>query len=499
MSLRARLTLLAVGMVAAAVIVLSALQLNSLIGALIDHAVERSQTTAQTVKDLVLERVARETAARGGAPPSLAESKRLWTGILERDQELAERLARTLAGTRLVVEIAVASETGRILVSSNPARTGTPMVPRLPLRTLQALSMPQRLAAILAGRQDYESLVPLGVPEQAQPIFTIQVLVSSLLLRDALVPDMRRTALVSLATLALATLLAYSAARLALRPLARISQAIDRIASGEPSDSPAPAAPSAREFAIVEQKLSLLGQQFRGARPGAAEPDLAMRLAAINRLTGGVAHEIKNPLNSIALRLELLRAKVREDAPEAGPEIEVISQEVTRLDRVVRTFLDFTRPVELARRELDLTSLVDEVLTLIRPEAERAGVSIASRPAPLPIRIHGDADLLKQAILNVVRNALDAMPGGGKVTVDIGKSEDCCEVTVSDTGPGISPENRERIFQLYFTTKQGGSGIGLAMAYLAAQLHGGTIDVGGQEGRGATFTIRLPLGYGVAA
>jgi signal transduction histidine kinase len=212
-----------------------------------------------------------------------------------------------------------------------------------------------------------------------------------------------------------------------------------------------------------------------------------------------VAHEIKNPLNSIALRLELLRSRVLPEVPEAQPELDIIAQEIVRLDRVVRTFLDFTRPVELQAEDLDLAALARRLLDLVRPEADQHNIVIETAGLDQPAPLRGESGLLQQAVLNILRNALEAMPSGGKLAVRLGKSGQNAELEISDTGPGISPEVRDKIFQLYYTTKQNGTGIGLAMTYRAIQLHNGSIEIGGQPGSGAVFRIRLPLAAEVAA
>jgi signal transduction histidine kinase len=394
-------------------------------------------------------------------------------------------------------------------------------------------------------------------------------------------------------------------AQAALLPLKGISQAIDRIRSGE---SAAPeAAPPPREIAAVQEKLRLLGEQFRGAQAGAeqlrgsvermiegleesillfgsdgrlvvcseaaerllhvsrqnvtgmradilfpqetplgallaqalasrtpvkearagrllasvdflpqgafllrlrdaegrrmveSQLNLSSRLAAISRLTSGVAHEIKNPLNSIALRLELLRSRVLPELPEAEKEIDVIAQEIVRLDRVVRTFLDFTRPVELQTEELDLARITAELAALLRPEAEQQGVALETEGLEESATVRGDDGLLKQALLNVLRNGLEAMPGGGRLAVRLRKSAGFAEVEIADTGPGIPAEFRDKIFNLYFTTKKNGTGIGLAMTYRAVQLHNGSIEVSDAPGGGAAVRIRLPLATEAAA
>jgi signal transduction histidine kinase len=219
---------------------------------------------------------------------------------------------------------------------------------------------------------------------------------------------------------------------------------------------------------------------------------LLSRLDAINRLTGGVAHEVKNPLNSIAARLALLESMVGEDSPEAAEEIKVIGEEVERLDRVVRTFLDFTRPVEMAQKELDLAEIARDVAALVQPDAARRCVSVQFSSRPECVPLWGDPDLLRQALMNLAVNALDAMPQGGSLSFDVELRARDAQLTVADTGAGIPETQRDKIFQLYFTTKQNGSGLGLAMVYRAVQLHGGSIEVDSEPGRGTRFRIMLP-------
>jgi signal transduction histidine kinase len=215
--------------------------------------------------------------------------------------------------------------------------------------------------------------------------------------------------------------------------------------------------------------------------------DVSSRLAAISRLTGGIAHEIKNPLNAMALHLEVLKTKL--DATE--PEIDVISREIRRLDNVVKTFLNFNKPVELQRQALDLSQLASSLIDLVGPDAAARKIEIETALSE-PLWIYGDPDLLRQAVLNVLVNAMDAMKDPGILAVHGTCSDGECLLTISDTGPGIPPEIRDKIFNLYFTTKEAGSGMGLAMTFRAVQLHSGTIDVTGELGQGTTFRLRFP-------
>ena len=219
----------------------------------------------------------------------------------------------------------------------------------------------------------------------------------------------------------------------------------------------------------------------------------ADRLSAISRVSGGVAHEVKNPLNAILLHVEVARAKLANGDTEVGPEMEIISREILRLDRVVKTFLDFTRPVELNLSIVSVQELVAEILDLARPQAESFQIRISVEQEAESAEVRVDRDLLKQAFLNLVVNAIQAMPEGGELGVQSSANEESAEIRISDTGPGIPPELREKIFRLYFTTKKEGSGIGLAMAFRIVQLHDGTIDFTSEPGKGTTFFIHLPL------
>jgi len=220
--------------------------------------------------------------------------------------------------------------------------------------------------------------------------------------------------------------------------------------------------------------------------------DITTKLAALGRLTSGMAHEVKNPLNAMVLQLELLKAKLAEGGEKVRPQIDILSEEIRRLDRVVKTFLDFTRPIELHPAETDLESLVRDVFTLVEPQAQANRVQLHfDQNGELP-RLVVDRDLMKQALLNLVLNGCQAMPSGGELTVKSSALPTRLELEISDQGTGIPPEARSKIFSLCFTTKPGGTGVGLALAYRIVQLHNGSIDFESEVGRGTTFRISLP-------
>ncbi len=223
------------------------------------------------------------------------------------------------------------------------------------------------------------------------------------------------------------------------------------------------------------------------------EIELSRRLAAIGRLTSGVAHEVKNPINAIVVHLELLREKMLAVDPDTHRHLDIIGREIHRLDRVVQTLVDFNRPVELRLCDLDLRRLTEDVVLLSSPEAARQGVTVETDFASEALSVRADGDLLKQALLNVVLNGVQAMSDGGTLSIVARREDGAAVIEVHDQGGGIAPEIRDKVFNLYFTTKRAGSGIGLAMSYRVMQLHNGALDFVTEMGRGTTFRLLLPL------
>ena len=616
MSLRTRLRLSIVALVAIVVVVTSALYLHGFTALAFEAAASRADLIANQIKSYILEMIDKQVARRGGNPTGIEDSKRIWTEIVKTDPYIRGLLQRTAASADVVLSVYIAGEDGKILVASTPYLVGMPAPVKPSFRDLQGRHPFRNLWDLFRRREDYITTLPLGVAQQSRPIFAITVVIRSVLLENALRPAFRNLGQVFLGSLLIALLLAFFLPNVVLSPLERVSQRIDQIRTGELEVKPLNFKREASEFAAVQSKLSLLGQQFRGAKQDAIELktnieellqkleeavllfdptgrlmmagqpvarmlgkeskdltghnleelfpsntilgglirqamqdhqpihdqvidlgsasngpsrllvnierlrkgsegpeigtlvtlrdaesrhqleiqlDVSSRLAAITRLTGGVAHEIKNPLNAMALHLEVLKTKL--DAAE--PEIDVISREIRRLDNVVKTFLNFNRPIELDRQDLDLSELARGVVDLVRLDAGARDIEIETHLGH-PMWINADPDLMRQAVLNVVVNAMDAIVGPGKLRLEGACQDGECLLTISDTGPGIPMEIRDKIFNLYFTTKKSGSGMGLAMTFRAVQLHGGTIDVSSADGERTTFRMRFPMANGPA-
>jgi signal transduction histidine kinase len=188
-----------------------------------------------------------------------------------------------------------------------------------------------------------------------------------------------------------------------------------------------------------------------------------------------------------------LRTKLDSTSPGAMRHLEVIEMEIRRLDRVVQTLVDFSRPVELQLREQDLRGVIGDVLALATEELSTRNVTLTSVLPSKPVVVNVDADLLKQAALNVIQNGAQAMPDGGHLEVVLEADRKFAVLRILDDGMGIPDEIREKIFDLYFTTKSEGSGIGLAMTYRILQLHHGSVEVESRMTRGTEFRLRMPL------
>jgi two-component system sensor histidine kinase HydH len=217
------------------------------------------------------------------------------------------------------------------------------------------------------------------------------------------------------------------------------------------------------------------------------------RLAAVGRMAGGVAHEVRNPLSSIKGLALLLKNRFPLGSKEQDT-ADLLIQETERMNRTITEMLSFTRPTALHLVQVDLATLLQRSLHLIKVEAADNRVETVMHVDAEIVPVYGDVDRLQQVMMNVLLNALQAMEEGGTLTVAIANSENGADVElrITDTGVGIEPELLSQVFYPYFTTKQGGTGIGLAISQKIIVDHGGSIDMESEPGKGTTVIIRLP-------
>ena len=211
------------------------------------------------------------------------------------------------------------------------------------------------------------------------------------------------------------------------------------------------------------------------------ELEVSRRLAAVGKLTAGVGHEVKNPINAMVVHLELLKSKLSrmDKTASAGAQrhVDILAGEMQRLDRVVETLADFSRPMELHLAERSILDVIEAVVELTEAEMDENGVRILVEAPREPLLVRIDGELIRQALLNLVLNGMQSMPQGGILRLISFRDKGDVVVQVADAGDGIAEDILPRIFDLYFTTKAKGSGIGLAMTYRIVQMHGGSMDV----------------------
>jgi signal transduction histidine kinase len=600
MSLQARLTLWAILLTAGIVCIASALDVRSEFSRQFESTRHDANLIRQFAEGDVRHEINRDS---GTVSPQAA---------VEADAPyLASELKQIMSDTPQLVEIAICDERLRIIGDSLQSRIGG-TCPRLPGwdQEVNRSNWFDKVRLLWHDDHDYELSERV---ESGQAVFFVKLVLRPRIIGGQLQPILKRHLAVSALAITGSMFGAFLFFNFALRPLGKLGRMIDLIAKGEyelPEAAPqgTPVKDSQDEFNIVASKVSMLGQQLRGAQSefsdlktnverlleeledavlifardrrliaaagsvekflGSARTALlghtineifpqgtplglflaqavqtgrtlrnrrvplergfallsveflessssggmlvrlrdpeatrqigrqlqtADRLSAISRLTKGVAHEVKNPLNAILMHVELARMKLAHQDYDLEQQMDIISSEIIRLDRVVKTFLDFTRPVQLNLSDVRLRDFMEEIASLTRPQASAAGVEIVQEIKVEDSVITVDVDLLKQAVFNIVVNAIEAMKDGGTLRLEASLKGDDAEIRIADSGPGIPADVKEKIYDLYFTTKKGGSGIGLAMTFRIVQLHDGTIDFESEPGQGTTFAMRFPV------
>jgi signal transduction histidine kinase len=238
-----------------------------------------------------------------------------------------------------------------------------------------------------------------------------------------------------------------------------------------------------------------LGRIRAASRRRRARLRSVQRLAELGTLTGGLAHEIKNPLSTVLLNLQLLQ----EDLDPADPaysrlsaRLGTVGREAARLRDILDDFLRFAGKIELRREKVDANGLLEELADFFAPQAQLNHVQLRLMPTSGPLMVNVDPRLIKQTLLNLMINALQAMPRGGELILSAGMSGHDAVIDVIDTGNGIAADDLDKIFHAYYSTKKGGTGLGLAMAQRIVQEHGGQLTVKSEPGKGSDFTLRLP-------
>jgi len=244
----------------------------------------------------------------------------------------------------------------------------------------------------------------------------------------------------------------------------------------------------------LEQAMRQVRLQ-REKREFARRAQVAEKLAAVGTLTAGLSHEIRNPLNAAGLQLAVLERRLqhlpREMQPTLLEPLLLVRDEIRRLDHILEDFMQFARPTQFVAQPVDLDSVVRKVYNLLRNDADQRGIRLECSGSG-EVWVLGHDERLRQVIVNLALNALEATPKGGWVRLSCQPSEREVALSIEDSGPGIRPEAIGRIFEPFFTTKSAGSGLGLSIVHAIVTQHSGTINAENVPGVGARFTVRLP-------
>jgi signal transduction histidine kinase len=255
------------------------------------------------------------------------------------------------------------------------------------------------------------------------------------------------------------------------------------------------------EIASLSRTFNEMVQQLRENRLLEERLHFAERSTALGRLAAGVAHEIRNPLNFINLSIDHMRQRLGPAEPERRADFERIldnmKSEISRLNRLVGDFLSFGKPMRLDPRPCALDGVLREVASLVEHKARDQAIAIALDAEPGLPRIVADPELLKTCFLNLIINAMDAMPGGGLLELSLRRRDENgqeeIEVGVRDSGKGMTSEEIRAAFEPYFSTKDTGLGLGLALTHKIVTDHGGTVVIESEPGKGTTVRLRLPM------
>jgi signal transduction histidine kinase len=463
-------------MVALIVIALSLLHLSNTADVLLEESKDRFELFGSSVYSQAAVAIAAPDTAYNDVRVSKYVQSALQSALYSED----------------TIDASIVDPTGVVIASSDPDQVGK-TVPRRPqLNELIALNPVAKLRAIYSSENNLEWTQPMALGET--PFGEIRIGLTMALVRRDLNDSLGPSALAAGIALLVAVLTSMLLAQLVLRPMHVIRSSLSRLGRGDLG-----ATLDLRddaEFRDLGDVFDQVSAQLRAASPAGIKPaqlaELSRRIAMVGRLTAGVAHEMKNPLNAMTIHLELLKQKLAA-GKSASQHVEIIGQEIRRLDERIQGFLKFVRPEEAKFGPVAIAPLVSSVLDAVQPEAQHAGVSITRGCADGGLLVEGDAAQLRDAFLNLAQNAIQAMPKGGRLGISCTVLPNRrVRVRVEDTGVGIAPENLTKIFELYYTTKERGTGVGLSMVYRTVQIHNGEIDVESTLGVGTTFIVVLP-------
>lgn len=409
------------------------------------------------------------------------------TGSGDTDQMRLAQYLKNL-NTKGVKEISIISNTDEIIASTNPAKIGSPVSPKKKELIIKAeLGEP-----VSKEGKAYDVIVPVVAGEAHYGYIHLRINaedISALHKRNFI-----KRSLAALFVFSIGIGIAIFLSMRYTEPIQGIVKAAKRVAAGElditlPSDRK-------DEIGQLTESFNFMVRRLRENKEIEKRLREAEHLSAVGQLSRSIAHEIRNPLNFISLSIDHIRDYYQplkdEDRVSFLTLISSIKQEIKRLNKLVNDFLDYGRPLRLSRRLTDIDTLMKDVIEIIKAKASSQGVEVVENLNFLP-KVLVDPELIKTCLFNVVMNAFQAMPKGGKLTIQADRDGDKLSITISDTGIGVPKEYISKVFEPFFTTNNSGLGLGLATTKRIIEEHRGSIEFHSIEGLGSKVVIKLPL------
>jgi len=452
--------------------------------AMVTASSERARSVAQQAALL-----AGRATGEPGAPPAEV--------MVRRDRALAALFESSLAGDPTLYDIGLFDADGYALAHSEPERRGRRQQGRPAIAELRRGDALVQALRLLGPPRTFDEVVELSAA--GEPFGEVRVGVSTALLRVQVLDSLKAGLWVMGVALSLAIVVALGLAQLLSQRVRTVVTGLQRLREGEFGYRLA--VEGGDELALLASSINELGERLQATRARAAAGDLdhgellqaTDRMAAWAKVASGLLHEMADPLNAAGLHLGHLKRKWIDAKPEVARHLTVLEDELKRLDQVVKGFRRFALLGEMRAEWFDLRALLDEVAGRAREAMPERRLELVLDLDELPERFWGDRTLLRQALTNLVTNAEQAMPGGGHVTLGARRSEAGVDLSVADEGVGIPEELQSRIFDLRFTTKDDGTGIGLAVVQQIVRMHGGRIRLRSSPGEGTQITLQLPV------
>lgn len=418
------------------------------------------------------------------------------TSVSAIDRDRLQNYVNSLHTNGLVVSIA--SSKDLIINSSNPALIGEAIDPNA-VRTISVSAGggggPQAVPAFTMGPEGKKTVYLIPVEVEDHLLGYVQVVADFTDFARPLTEHRIHLLSVALAIFAIGLVFAYVLADRYVEPIHTVASAAQNIAAR--GLEPVPEAHRRDEIGLLTRSFNEMVEQLRRAREREAELNRLERFTALGQLAGALAHEIKNPLNFISLAIDQLRARYAPQLPAGQDDFRrqlgVMKDEVHRLSELIQSFLNYGRPIEIHPAPTDVRALVRNVLELSDSKLRSQGIETREEGDSGPVVLNVDAEKLHACFINVVANAIQAMPESGQLRIAFRADNDREVITFSDTGAGIDPEVASHVFEPFFTTKREGIGLGLFFSRAIVERHGGTIAIGpNADGRGTVVTFTLP-------